>query len=324
MLCESSTLDRRRPTLLKNVLSPNLRKLRIIESDSYYIMTLIDRSIHEALIPQGFRPIVFDFKFGQRDLCSRVRDLYDLTMVETVSVHSAVNFKYENCHLFWSREAIREFLGNRSPTIPALGFTECANFQSILDGRPLNMKFALMNCFENPDRITFLQLYADSPHLRYKSTYHPVSGIIACGGLLHHQSSAAIARHANEYVDVMKNNADQLCGIMQSRMEIVERYDRDSISSMSSYPEFSYNRDGLMTLVTTYPMFVPFADFDSRFITSLHLISLQLVATLSDLLCTKKHSGVFFETWKAYQIELALEVRKQNEIMVKVRQFVIY
>eukprot|EP00064_Thunnus_orientalis_P016467 superscaffoldBa00003274_g16532 len=88
-----------------------------------------------------------------------------------------------------------------------LSLSECANFQTNLDGRALNVSKALLDICggkEYQATLTFLQMYKDSPHMHMTSAFkHPVSSIIMICGLMHQKSAQAMYTRALNYMDHM-------------------------------------------------------------------------------------------------------------------------
>lgn len=106
----------------------------------------------------------------------------------------------------WSSSGIQEVVGNRGVLRTCLSFADCGAFQSNLDGRPLDVKDDLRNVALHPHNVRFVQLYADVPHLKSKSRFHPVSGCVAGGKCFPKPTSDAFYSNAKRYISTIQNN----------------------------------------------------------------------------------------------------------------------
>lgn len=91
-----------------------------------------------------------------------------------------------------------------------LSICECANFQSSLDGKSMDMSSVLVKVSHtvfchSPGKSNHIQLYTDSPHRHQSQAYkYPVSGLVVTCGLGHPQTQGAMHSRAAEYVQHMK------------------------------------------------------------------------------------------------------------------------
>jgi len=105
----------------------------------------------------------------------------------TIHVHDRVDEGMKNVSLLWSRSGLRRIVGSRGTLYSTLSLTAAGNFQSNLDGRPLTVKPEVKEVFTVPEEhIVFLQMYADTPHIKvFDLMDHPITGILSSCELLH-------------------------------------------------------------------------------------------------------------------------------------------
>ncbi len=132
-------------------------------------------------------------------------------------------------HLMLSRAGLEEMVGLRGSLYSTLSFNECSNYQSNLDGRPLDVCRPLLNVAypgeERRGTLNFLQVYTDSPHTHMTSSYkHPVSGVITTCGLMNHDTTRAIHPRAKEYVNHMEDFEAKLVKHLSCRLEQVRLF----------------------------------------------------------------------------------------------------
>lgn len=82
-------------------------------------------------------------------------------------------------------------------------FSDCANYQSNLDERAIDISMDLRKVRYQPEKLLFVQLYADIAHRRLKTRFHPVSGIIGGGMVFHQLTSAGFKKDAAHYISCM-------------------------------------------------------------------------------------------------------------------------
>lgn len=92
--------------------------------------------------------------------------------------------------------------------VPGLGMSENANYQSNLDGREVDVCRELLEVLhdgeESAAELHFLQIYTDSPHMHRKHPYkHPVSGVVTCCDMVHHDAVPQMYSRARVYVEHM-------------------------------------------------------------------------------------------------------------------------
>lgn len=114
--------------------------------------------------------------------------------VSRVCVHAGVSVEgiLEDDILLWSRMGIKSLIGKRGSFTTACSFYECANFQSNLDGKALDISGELRRVCVFAEKVHFVQLYADMPHCYPKCRYHRVSAAIILG--------SALIRDANTFI----------------------------------------------------------------------------------------------------------------------------
>lgn len=94
------------------------------------------------------------------------------------TVHAAIDiFTDGEVDLLWSTSGLQELIGLRGVLSTCLSLTDCGNFQSNLDGRPMDIKNGLRKVCRFPDQLRFVQLYADIPHRQPNCRFHPVSAL---------------------------------------------------------------------------------------------------------------------------------------------------
>ncbi|CAG2198332.1 unnamed protein product [Mytilus edulis] len=184
-----------RNTFKKNVIS-DIRKLYVLPDDRQFILQIMDLALSQIEEVSNFEPVLIAFKFGDRDRCDRI-DLKNVFEAARVTVHVALTISSPilNQSLFWSRFGIQDLVGERGNIVSALSISSCANFQSNLDGRGMDITADLRKILLFPNSLTFIQFYADTPHLHSKYL-HPVFGAIVSCGMLHEKVQVALENHA--------------------------------------------------------------------------------------------------------------------------------
>ena len=85
--------------------------------------------------------------------------------------------KDPDTHLLFSRYELQELVGVKGALFITLGMHETTNFQSNLDNSGMDVSKELLDVLTEHGKITFLQLYVDSPHTHLSMPYkHPVWG----------------------------------------------------------------------------------------------------------------------------------------------------
>ena len=172
----------KRPSLRKNVLD-DTHNINVLPPDQHFFMRMLDRAVAKVPVEDHVRFVKLASQFGTK--CTGRVDLnetFDAEGIDFVSVHCAVELTSSEAHLLWAREGIYEVVGERGKAFHALSITEAINYQSNLDGRPMDIHADLRNVCRHPAQLTFIQLYADTPHARPELAPHPVSGkvVISC------------------------------------------------------------------------------------------------------------------------------------------------
>ena len=100
----------------------------------------------------------------------------------------------EDTHLLLSRHGLLPLIGVRGSLFSTLGMHETCNFQSNLNTLRTDVGQAIMRLLSKTGEVTFLQLYADVPHIHYNQPFkHPVSGVLVTCGLSHPNFKATLA-----------------------------------------------------------------------------------------------------------------------------------
>ena len=218
--------DLKRPTILKNSLH-DVTYMNILRKDQHFILNILDQALRMTDITAESKWIIIAAKFGQKEENELVlSDIADKSDIVSVSVHSActMNASQYNINLLWSRQGLQQLIGSRGQLFPCLTLAEAANFQTNLDNRIIDITNTLREVALYPTGLTFLQMYAETPHRHYLSTTpHPCSGTVACCGLLHPQTTGALVARRDEYLKNMEDNITKLAYTIPIRMEIVTK-----------------------------------------------------------------------------------------------------
>lgn len=200
----------------------------------------------------------------------------------------------------WSSSGIQEVVGNRGVLRTCLSFADCGAFQSNLDGRPLDVKDDLRNVALHPHNVRFVQLYADVPHLKPKSRFHPVSGCVAGGKCFPKPTSDAFYSNAKRYISTIQNNFF-LMTKWTCRIKFV--FELTSIP-MDVQATDCLSIPMLSLLLEKHALIVP---FPHETVVIMRGIGFWIAKTLQSTLETFKGTGNVYTIWKSYQLELALE-----------------
>lgn len=207
---------------------------------------------------------------------------------------------------------MQDLAGRHGKLFSCLGMHEAVNFQSNLDSRKIDFDRELRQLCAT-GKISFLQLYADSPHIHVKSPFkHPVSGTIVTAGLADPQYLSAMDRRAREYLLHMQDLVDKVPCPLALRVEQVAIFDdTEGIPHVLVAAEFFRVRR-LHHLLHTAPLVLPFTisgdewdDWDP--VSLLQLAVGHMVEELRKLFHTSAGKGGFEPSWQAYQLDLALE-----------------
>ncbi len=217
-------------TLVKNNLN-DISKLRIMPDEQESLMRVFQSALDETDgMLDGFRKIMITFRFGEKMHTVATLPIRDKTAVRCVSVHAGLEIGASyigededetlvNIDLMWSRQGLQEVIGSRGRLFPTFSFTECANFQSNLDGKLMDIHRDLRNVCQFPDSLNFLQMYCDLPHRCPDTRWHPVStAIIVPLGVVKLRRN--IERDAMTYISEAENNFSNMTNC-RCRLEIV-------------------------------------------------------------------------------------------------------
>ena len=227
--------DMSRDSVQKNSLA-NPSRFNVLPQDQKFLLGLLDRAVQAVDINEDYEVLRSMSMFGQKSPCIVfLRALVDHTQIKSVSVHAACTLVpvstsgQSRMHLLWSRTGLEEVVGDRGMLFPTLSFGECANFQTNLDGRALDVRAPLLNVVccgkESRGNLNFLQVYTDSPHTHMTIPYkHPVSGVITTCGLMHHEVTKAMYARAKEYMAHMEDLRMKMVKPLCCRIEQVKLF----------------------------------------------------------------------------------------------------
>lgn len=218
-------------TLVKNNLN-DLSTITILPDDQLPVMMAFEAALEKSSCFSGFRPMLITFRFGDKCHTGLELPIAINETVERVSVHVGLEVgasfpKYEYLNepsssmwnLLWSRDGVHQVVGNRGYVWKAFSFSECVNYQSNLDGRRMDIINELRAVCIMPERMHYVQLYADLPHRLPKCRMHPVSAaVIMPNGVGSTRSSSA--SDAKHYISELQNNFANLYNC-RCRLEFV-------------------------------------------------------------------------------------------------------
>ena len=301
-----------RPSIQKNSLH-DTSHMNILSQDHVFIMNMLDQALGKTICPSDTKVLIMASKFGQKEKTALIiPELFHHDLVKHVTVHSAVTLDASaySTHLFWARQGIQEIVGDRGVVFCCLSLAEAANFQTNLDGRLMDVSAELRQTAKFPTQVTFMQLYADTPHARSKEyTPHPVSGAIGTCGLLHHQSTKRLMNASNKYMQTMEENAMKLCSYIHARLEIVTKLNQSQITE-PILPSSLVDENAIVNLCERHPMLQPFYEYGPdgcSFISQMQAIPTYLCQKTRDVFELQKRKGGFLPTWQCFQCELCLE-----------------
>ncbi|XP_073770363.1 uncharacterized protein isoform X2 [Danio rerio] len=311
LLKSASSKDIKRPTMQKNKLY-DLSRFHILKQDQDFILETFDRALQSQPV-DCLKPVIILCQFGQKDgspLC--LSELCRERSVVCFSIHAAceIGSRDENVHHFWSKYALKDLVGDKGSIFCPLSLREALNFQSNLDGRRMEVSGDLLRPARFPQSVTFLQLYADTPHNRQeKWSSHPVSGEVVCCGLMHPMTARAMSNRSEAYLDHMQDLLLKLQGIVRARFETVTLLATQQMWGTVRAVDF-FDASAVSQLLEEKPMLLPFAEDQARlpFLSTLQEVPRYLLGSLRAAHATGKHKGKFEESWVAFQAEIALEV----------------
>ncbi|CAL8239964.1 unnamed protein product [Gadus morhua 'NCC'] len=303
--------DMCRPTVQKQG-TTNLASYRVLAVDQSFILSLLDRAVETANSCPFLQVIATLGQFGQRD--PEVLRLGDLVLpgsVESVSVHlaSKVLAVGEDTHLLFSRHGLLPLIGVRGSLFSTLGMHETCNFQSNLNTLRTDMGQAIMRVLSKTGEVTFLQLYADAPHIHYNQPFkHPISGVLVNCGLSHPNFKATLTSRAFAYLKHIRDLRLRLVCQVGCRIEQVVRFEGEDVPFEFDPREF-FDLPALKRLFQDRALLVPFQDReDGRgLLSTLRGIVSHLAGILGESFQDSAGVGRYDPSWKAFQAELALE-----------------
>jgi hypothetical protein len=228
-------------------------------------------------------------------------DFYTQSILRT-TVHVAGNIlsDSEEIDLFWSTAGLEQVIGHRGTLTTCLSFRDCANYQSNLDGRAMDVTNGLRTICRFPQDVQFVQLYADIPHRQPNGRYHPVSGCIVGGMCFPRPTAGAFLRDAEHYISTLQSNWT-LMRKSTCRIEFV--VSQESIAD-HLYPLDFIDVRNLELILENVPLLVP---FPRQILTCIRHLGLWICKELQELLNEYQKTGNVRATWQSYQLELASE-----------------
>ncbi|KAL7372735.1 hypothetical protein ABVT39_021596 [Epinephelus coioides] len=149
------------PTIRKQG-SFDTSRFHVLWRDATFIMSLLDMAVEKANACHFMKVAIFMNQFGQKDI--EPLDITDIVDPSQV------------------RYGLEDLVGVRGALFTALGIHEATNYQSNLDNQPMDVSRELLSVLKLYGKLTFFQLYADSPHAHIQMPFkHPEC---SDGGLL--------------------------------------------------------------------------------------------------------------------------------------------
>ena len=286
-------------TLAKNDIS-DLRKMFVLPDDCPNVLAALQSAVSQINV-RHFQPIVFCFRFGEKMTNGLSLREFGPESIKKVTVHAAVDISC-NSHdieLLWASYGLQQVVGCRGTLSACLSLFDCANYQSNLDGKAMDIKPELRRVFSHPDKVTFVQVYADLPHIRPQSRIHPVSGIIAGGLCFPTNMANAFRRDARKYISVMVHNFSML---RRSTCRL------EGVCELTEFPDViqatdCIEVDRLDLLLQEKALLSP---IPSRTLNCIRGVGLWLCKELSEML-SHESTGNLYAIWRAFQCELACE-----------------
>ncbi|KAK2885211.1 hypothetical protein Q8A67_016048 [Cirrhinus molitorella] len=301
-----------RPTIMKTNLN-DLKRMHVLEQDQSFLMELLMEAIKDNNKDPTQTLMVFLSKFGQKDETPLpLATIVNRKGVLSMTCHSActVTAKDPRVDLMWSRYGLQEMVGHRGNMFPIYSMSEAANYQTNIDQYDITIERDLLDVFVGPitsSNITFVQLYATTPHVRHDNFRHPVSRTITTCGVHMQKHNTMILQRAKSYIDRMDDLVRKTGCRTQARIEAVFKLDQNFPTVLEA-KDF-YNPQALYSLLETNPMLLPFKD-NSHGLGLRHVVqpvAAHLCNTLYTLFDECKGRGGYKNSWTAFQFELALE-----------------
>ncbi|CAJ1073235.1 uncharacterized protein LOC115005926 [Xyrichtys novacula] len=253
-----------------------LAKFRLFRDDQSMFLALIDTAIDSLELPNGVAVLRTVGQLGGQE--SKPIMLLDILSsmdhIRSCTVHAACSIRHvdPDVDLMWSRWGINKLAGSRGNVFSNLSIHEAANYQSNLDGRPMDVNQKLWSLFKVGNvspTLNFLQLYCDCPHRPQFPFYkHPISGVIACCGLLHKNSTKAMDKRAREYLQHFRDLSVKGIFHLPARVEGVLLFTQDIPHTLSSFTLME--EKALLDLLSQEAMLLPFKSVEGDGIRNLH------------------------------------------------------
>lgn len=200
-------------------------------------------------------------------------------------------------------------VGLTSQIFSVLGMHEAINVQTPLDGRPLDLKYPILDILSKVGFVRFVQMYTTSPHCHFNAqVLHPVAGLIVLCNLQHQKTQEAMLHAANNHINHIQDMCLKMLRQLKFRLEN-ETVFNDSTGIPLHYCAENYiNTLALESLLSKYPVMLPFQTYsDKGLISILREVLEYISSTLSGLLHESANKGGFEPSWRAYQPKLAFE-----------------
>lgn len=221
--------DKCRPTIQKQV-STNTSRYHVLKRDMCFILHLLDKAIKNIGVSHLLKPTLYLTMFGQKDReALDVSDLVAPRGATSLSVHTAckISATDPNIHLLFSRCGLQDLVGPRGSLYSILGIHEATNYQTDLDHLPHSLSPTLLDALGVEGKLTFLQLYVDSPHVHLQMPYkHPVSGTLVTCRMSHPQFQRSLLSRASQYMCHMEDLKEKLVQL-GLRIEQVRRFEKN-------------------------------------------------------------------------------------------------
>lgn len=166
-------------------------RYHVLMRDQRFLMILLDRVIEQVNDKSHVLKVgLFLNQFGQKERMpfELIEVFDDFEDIRSMSVHfgCSVSALDPTVNILLSRYGLQGIVGLRGAMFMALGIHEAVNFQSNFNNVPMDVGQQLMPVMSRDGKVTFLQLYVDSPHAHSQMPFkHPVSGVLVTCGLSH-------------------------------------------------------------------------------------------------------------------------------------------
>lgn len=208
-----------RNSLMKTALT-KLTRVRLLPDERQTLFTLFQKALSRMDSIDGYKSILFAFRFGERASTPFDYKYFPFEIIRNVSIHIGCTVAGLNgFQILWSRVGLQSVTGTRGTMLPCLSFFEACNWQSNLDGRPLDVTTSLTSlCAQGT--LRFIQFYGDTPHRHYEGRHYPISGSIISAGLFPPAMTRAFNNDSECVISTVTDNCDLLRDL-RCRVEIV-------------------------------------------------------------------------------------------------------